>query len=128
MGELLRAILGGAVGAAFVTGVFGIIKWLLDRKAAKEDRKEDKETMLDKQRDSELEEIRGELSDLKVAIRAQMYADIKKAGKEYISRGSITAEELEALISAHQVYHNTLNGNGFLDSLMEKVKRLPVAK
>ena len=122
----LLTIVGGAVGAAFVTGVFGLIKWKLDRKAAKEDRREDKKDVQEKQRDSELEEIKTEIGNLAVAMRMQMYDRIKHLGNSYLKRGSISSEELADLIEMHGVYHNTLKGNGFLDTLMEKVKALPV--
>lgn len=124
--NLLQAILGGAVGAAFVTGAFSIIKWVLERKAAKEDRREDKKDAKEQQKDSELEEIKEEIGNLAVAMRMQMYDRIKHLGNSYLQRGSITSEELADLIEMHGVYHNTLKGNGFLDTLMEKVKALPV--
>lgn len=38
MGEIIISIMGGSVGAALVAGVFGIITWKLNRKAAKEDK------------------------------------------------------------------------------------------
>lgn len=50
---------------------------------------------------------------------------IKHLGKAYISKGTITTEELEDLHEMHNCYH-MLGGNGFLDSLMSKVDRLPV--
>lgn len=124
--DLLLTIVGGAVGAAVVTGIFGLLKWGLERKAVKEDRRDEKEEKNVEQRDAEFEEIHQGLTNLTVAVRTQMYGQIKRDGKSYLERGYITAEELEDLISAHQVYHNVLKGNGFLDSLMEKVKQLPV--
>ena len=39
--QLLTTILGGAVGAAIVTGVFAVIKFKMERKAAKEDKHDD---------------------------------------------------------------------------------------
>ena len=41
--QLLMTVIGGAVGAAIVSGIFGIIMWKLNRKAQVEDRHEDKE-------------------------------------------------------------------------------------
>lgn len=113
--EVILAIISGAVGAAIVSGIFGIVMWKLNRRAAKEDKK-----------DSEKDEIQKTLDNLTVAMRVEMYDRIKRHGNAYIRRGDITSEELEDLISMHQVYHDILKGNGFLDSLMEKVKALPV--
>lgn len=113
--SVLIAILGGTAGAAFVTGIFSLIKWRLDRKASREDRNADKE-------DKTNEQIAG----IVVGVRMLMYDRIKHLGNSYLRRGSVSSEELEDLISMHKVYHNELDGNGFLDNLMEKVKHLPV--
>lgn len=44
----------------------------------------------------------------------------------YIAQGWIYADELEDLIVMHDCYHSKLNGNGYLDTLMSKVKALEV--
>lgn len=59
-------------------------------------------------------------------IRQLLYNQIKSLGRSYIARGWITTEELEDLIDTHKIYHSDLDGNGFLDSLMDTVKRLPI--
>lgn len=124
--SVLQTILGGAVGSSIVVGLFGLITWFLNRKAAKADKKEAKKEEKEKQADSEMDDIKKTLDNLTIAMRTQMYNSIKKDGKAYLQRGSITTEELEDLVNTHKVYHDVLAGNGFLDSLMEKVKRLPV--
>ncbi len=123
---MLQTILGGAVGSSFVVGIFGLITWFLNRRAAKADKKEAKKEEKEKQTDTEMEEVKQTLDNLVIALRTQMYNGVKRDGKAYLQRGNITAEELEDLINTHKVYHDVLKGNGFLDSLMEKVKRLPV--
>lgn len=124
--EVWLAIVGGGVGAAVVGGIFGIIRWVLDRKAQKEDRKENKADQKQQDLGKEIDEIKEQLGNLIIANRTSMYDRIKHLGNVYLERGSITSEELEDLISMHEVYHTVLKGNGFLDSLMEKVKALPV--
>lgn len=124
--DLLLAIIGGGVGAAVVAGIFGLITWLLNRKAQKEDRKEDRADQEQKDLNAEINEIKVLLDNLIVAERTSMYDRIKHLGNVYLERESITSEELEDLISMHEVYHTVLKGNGFLDSLMAKVKELPV--
>lgn len=124
--EVWLAIVGGGVGAAVVGGIFGIIRWVLDRKAQKEDRKENKADQKQQDLSKEIDEIKEQLGNLIIANRTSMYDRIKHLGNVYLERGSITSEELEDLISMHEVYHTVLKGNGFLDSLMEKVKALPV--
>lgn len=109
MGLILTALCGAA-GAALVSGIFSVIMWRLNRKAAKEDK------------------LSEELSSIKCGLRVLLYDRIKHLGEAYLDRGYITIEELEALTSMHQVYHNELGGNGFLDTLMKQVKNLPIKK
>ena len=65
---------------------------------------------------------------VKDGVKIILYDRIKFLGKAYINRGFVTAEELEDLTTMHQIYHDPegLNGNGFLDSLMKNVNRLPL--
>ena len=101
---LWTAVLTGGVAAALVSGLFSIVLWKMNRKAAKEDKAD----------------------DIKVALRIILYTEIKNLGKQYIERAQITTEELEDIITMHKVYHDNLNGNGFLDKLMEQVISLPI--
>lgn len=123
---VLQTILGGAVGSSIVVGIFGLVTWFLNRKAEKADKAEDRKEQKESQEKTEMAEIKEQLDNLTIALRTQLYLSIKRDGKSYLQRGSITAEELEDLVNAHKVYHDVLKGNGFLDSLMEKVKALPV--
>lgn len=59
-------------------------------------------------------------------VRILLYDRIKHLGKDYISRGEITTEELEDLIEMHRIYHDDLGGNGFLDRLMKEVQKLKI--
>ena len=61
-------------------------------------------------------------------IKILLYDRIKHLGKKYIERGYVTAEELEDLTTMHSIYHDPewLNGNGFLDALMNNVSKLPL--
>lgn len=124
--EILKTILGGAVGSSIVVGIFGLVTWFLNRKAAKADKAEDRKEQRESQEKTEMDDVRKTLDNLTIAMRTQLYLSIKRDGKSYLQRGSISAEELEDLVNAHKVYHDVLIGNGFLDSLMEKVKQLPV--
>lgn len=60
------------------------------------------------------------------AMRLIMYRSIKQDARSCMERGYIRADELEDLVAYHGCYHDDLGGNGFLDNLMEKVKRLPI--
>lgn len=126
--ELLKAFLGGAGGAALVTGLFMIVKWFLDRKAAKKDgvEKHSVASYADQERD--IRELKTTMEVLILADRTVLYDRIKHLGKSYIARGYVTLEDLEDLNRMHEVYHDPdkLNGNGFLDGLMANVRSLPL--
>lgn len=124
--SVLQTILGGAVGSSIVVGLFGLITWWLNRKAAKEDRQADREEKNEKEADLEMDKINKTLDNLTIAMRMLMYDRIKHLGNTYLDRGSISSEELADLLAMHKVYHEALNGNGFLDTVMDKVKAMPV--
>ena len=126
--EVILAIVGGSCGAAIVAGIFGIIMWRLNRKAAKEDRAMARSDVNCVARGKEIQELRDEVKVLILADRTLLYDRIKHMGKSYIARGWVTLEELEDLNRMHEVYHDPdkLNGNGFLDNLMKNVRSLPM--
>lgn len=126
--EWLKSLLTGAVGAGIIAGAFQLVQWKLNRKAAKEDRAEDRKVMNCAARGKELDELRKQVEVLMLANRTLLYARIKSLAKEYIQRGDITMEELEDLDRMHAVYHepDKLNGNGFLSGVMGTVHKLPI--
>ena len=102
--DVLIALISGGVAASVVGGIFSVITFQLNRKAQKEDKRD----------------------AITSGLRMLLYDRIKYLGKSYISRGKIHAEELEDLIAMHNVYHDKLHGNGFLDELMIQVRHLPI--
>ena len=100
MGEVIIAACGGAM----VGGIFGIIQWALQRRAAKGERQ----------------------NGTAAGVKILLYDKIKYLAKEHIGAREISAEDLEDLMAMHKIYHNDLGGNGYLDSLMASVKRLPI--
>lgn len=114
----------GAAAGALVTGAFSVIVWLLNRKAAKEDRAHAEERAGDLETEDRIEKLEKLVEALITAERQSYYCRIKSLGKEYISRGEITTEELEDFLAMHSIYHDTLGGNGFLDALVKDVKHV----
>lgn len=121
--EFLRTFLGGAGGAAIVTGLYGLIQWRLNRKAQKEDKAAEKQESESTRQNDTMKELNRKLDVLFLADRTILYDRIKHLAKSYIARGYITVEELEDLNRMHDVYHDPdkLDGNGFLKDLMNKV-------
>lgn len=60
------------------------------------------------------------------ALRLLMKDRLRFLCVQYIQQGWIYEDELEDLISMHGCYHNGLQGNGYLDELMSKVKKLEI--
>ena len=73
-------------------------------------------------------EKRQKETGVSAGVRMLLYDRIKHLGKAYIQRGSVTSDELEDLIAMHKIYHDDLGGNGFLDTLMDSVRALPIKK
>lgn len=111
---------GGAI-VALIQGGFGIVMWILNRKAKKND-------------DAELD-VKEELAALKMqngvqseALKYIMYDRIRFLGQAYIAEGEIDFDDRRILNSMHSVYHNGLKGNGDLDTLMGEVNTLKLKK
>ena len=60
-------------------------------------------------------------SGVEAGVRILLYERIKFLGTRYVEKKYVSND----LIKMHQVYHNALKGNGFLDDIMEQVKKLP---
>lgn len=104
MGEMVLTVLGGACGAALVTGVFTLVQHRLQRRDAKEDR-----------------------SDVaNKALRYLMLYIIQERAKSHIKDGKITLDERRSLHHWHSLYHDGLGGNGDADDLMDAVDKLPL--
>jgi hypothetical protein len=104
--EVLEVILGGGA-AAFISGAVQIIVWKMSRKAAQAD----KET--------------GAHREMKNALKILLYDRLKHLSRRHIEKGRIAIDDLEDLIAMHKIYKDDLNGNGFIDKLMEQAKTLP---
>ena len=60
------------------------------------------------------------------AVQLLLLGEIKRQGKQFLKDGRISAEELEEFNAMYACYHNDLGGNGFADTIVEKVKKLPI--
>lgn len=126
--ELLKSLLGGAGGAAIVSGLYGLVQWWLNRKAQKEDRAADGKAAICKQHGADMLDLSRKMDILFLADRTILYDRIKHLAKSYISQGFVTIEDLEDINRMHSVYHDPdkLDGNGFLTDLMHTVNSLEI--
>lgn len=86
----------------------GVLTTILNRIFAISDRKREKDTVL------------------VVGLRTLLRVQIRSLGKKYISDGSIDHDDLDDLTELWKVYHDDLGGNGYLDTIMQRVKALPI--
>lgn len=124
--DILIAIIGGGAGAAVVAGAFRLIEWWLNRKAKLEDSEQDQQAAECAARGKELKAVKKSVDALFLATKYLMYDRIRHLCEVYIARQEITPTELEVLTNMHRCYHDDLDGNGFLDALMEQVQHVPI--
>ena len=65
------------------------------------------------------------LGGLERAQKITMHERIKRLAAKYCEAGQISFPDYEIIKQMHEIYHNDLHGNGFLDSVMEDVDNLP---
>ena len=104
--ETITLLLCSGAASAVISGIFSVVLWHLNNKKKVDDTDD----------------------AIRAGVRALLYDKIKYLGLKYIDKGEITAEELEDIHKLHKVYHDKLEGNGYLDIIMGKVDRLPVTK
>lgn len=102
--EQVLLFFSGAAGAALVSSIFAYIQYRQTRK--------------DKQNDK--------ADGITKALRYLMLYVIQERAKQHIKDGYITLEERRSLHHWHDLYHNTLGGNGDADALMKQVDQLPL--
>lgn len=101
MEQIIIAIIGsGAFTAIVSASANAIITWLSNRKNQK--------------------------SGLECGMRLILKDRLRFLCVRYIEQGWIYEDELEDLMSMHEVYHDKLGGNGYLDTLMGRVKSLEI--
>lgn len=134
MEALIVGVIGGSFGAALVTGIFKLIEQRQTRKAQKEDREEEKNDVNAEQSEC-IQKLQEDVKAQKqaqecmmAALREVLGAQIKELCLMYIEDGCILSSDYEDLKRMHKVYHDCLNGNGFFDDLMYKVRKLPLKK
>lgn len=75
--------------------------------------------------ESKINGIEGRLDGLENSQRIILHDRITWLAAKYCDKGEISYSDYEILKQMHSIYHNDLHGNGFLDSVMEDVDRLP---
>lgn len=124
--EFVISLFGNAFGAAIVAGLFGMWQWRQHRKAQKEDNAARNSAATQSARSHEIRQLQGTVNSLIIADQTILYDRIKQLAKAYLKRQWVSVEEYEDLKRMHEVYHDDLCGNGFLDAVMDEVRKLEV--
>jgi hypothetical protein len=103
----MEGIIIALIGALTGSGASSIIVVLLQRKWAKQDKKDER------------------VDALVEANKVLMIDKVRYLGKKYISEGEIHLEDKENLLEMYAAYKR-LGGNGHLDTVMYEVNHLKV--
>lgn len=128
MNEVLLCLLSGGVAAAVIKAAESLITWKLNRKAAQEDKEDNKKELALKNEQAVVEQLKTEVASLRLGERVILRDRIRYLGRVYIKSGEINFDDRQDLVDMHSVYHTELGGNGNLDGLMKDVMDLPLKK
>lgn len=116
---------------AIVTATIKLYKAFEMTHKLKEENDEFRKMVLD--HDEKLKIIAEKVNQIKDSIDDQEKSELKKlryslvrAGEEYVSTNQITIRQLRSLEEMYSDYHDKHQGNGYVTTLMRKVRALPV--
>ena len=133
------------IGSALVTAAATLLALYLKRKWEKQDKTDDDKKTMEEKIDSlavelaalsakvdklstdlenEVTDTETESRGLRAGLRELLYDRIKMLCRKYLSEDKIREEDYKSLERMWNVYHEELQGNGFLDGEMQEVKKL----
>lgn len=138
---VILAVAGGAAGAAIINGLNERWKFKANRKAAKEDKAEEKADRTDEigselkkfkedeeqknlELDKRLEVMEKQMSAQSEALKLILLDRILYLGQGYIEKGEISYDDRRRFHAMHDCYHTGLGGNGDADLIVEAVDEL----
>lgn len=117
--------------AAIVTTTIKLYRFFNKVRDLKE-RDEEKSQML-REHDKTMKEIDARLSQIQSALEVQREVNLKQVRYQIvhtcddaIAAGTISAGKLKSLEELYEEYMNIFHGNGYVKTLMKKVRFLPV--
>ena len=119
MNEIIIAVISGGSVVAVIEGFREWLAWNRNRKAIKEDRATEEAV-------EKVKTLEEKVDALVEANRYILYDRIRYLGQCYIDEREIDFDDRRILNKMHESYHNGLDGNGDLDTLMEEVNHLPL--
>ena len=135
MSDALKTVLTficGAGGLALIEWARERWKFKAERKAAKEDRAEEKVDKIGEltkavnKLTAEQEEQGRQLDAMRDAMKCVLLDRIIHLGQKYIEDGEVDFDDRKRLRDMHTSYHQGLKGNGDADAIMSAVDALPL--
>lgn len=119
---LLVALIGASSGA-----ITAFVNSRIDARKKKMEQEDGTKRILGKldEMESKINGIEDRLNGLENSQRIILHDRITWLAAKYCESGEISFSDYEIIKQMHSIYHNDLHGNGFLDSIMEDVDRLP---
>lgn len=116
-----------ALIAAFSGAITALANGWIESRKKKREKDDSTAQILAKLKELEdkIDNIEDRLGGLERAQKITMHERIKRLAAKYCEAGKISFDDFEIIKQMHSIYHNDLHGNGFLDSVMEDVERLP---
>lgn len=116
-----------AVIAASSGAITAIVNGRIEARKKKREKDDNTDKILRKldEMEATINGIETRISGLERAQRITMHERIKRLAAKYCEAGQISFSDYEIIKQMHDIYHNDLHGNGFLDAVMEDVDRLP---
>ena len=116
-----------ALIAASSGAITALVNSRIDARKKKKQQEDNTAAILSKlnELESKINGIENRLGGLERAQKITMHERIKRLAAKYCENGKISYSDYEIIKQMHEIYHNDLHGNGFLDSVMEDVDNLP---
>lgn len=116
-----------ALIAAFSGAITALANGWIESKKKKREKDDSTAQILAKLKELEdkIDNIEDRLGGLERAQKITMHERIKRLAAKYCEAGQISFSDYEIIKQMHEIYHNDLHGNGFLDAVMEDVDNLP---
>lgn len=119
---LLVAAIGACSGS-----LSAIVNARIDARRKKKEREDNTKVILEKldKLESKIVSVDSRLDGLEKAQKITMQDRIRWLATKYLEKGEISVADYKDLKTMHDIYHENLHGNGFLDDIMEDVSELP---
>ena len=122
---ILVALIAASSGA-----ITSLVNSRIDARKKKKEKNDNTRDILSKldELEDKIDKIEDRLCGLERAQKITMHERIKRLAAKYCENGQISYSDYEIIKQMHEIYHNDLHGNGFLDAVMDDVDNLPKVK